>query len=123
MLADSPTHYEANMESFSFMAKVPVTWKNTVGLAGSPETFAAIARQAEDGSWYVAVLNTVDARIAELDTAFLGGGVWKCEFFADGRESDKTPTSYIHGNMTVNPGEKLKLALAPGGGYIAHFSK
>ena len=123
MLADSPTHYEANMESFTFMSKVPVTWKNTVGLAGSPETFAAVARQVDDGSWYVAVLNTVDARIAELDTAFLGGGVWKCEFFADGRDSDKNPTSYIHGNMSVNPGEKLKLALAPGGGYIAHLVK
>ena len=123
MLADSPTHYEANMESFSFMAKVPVTWKNTVGLGGCPESYAAIARQAADGSWYVAVLNTVKPRGVELDTAFLGGGVWKCEYFADGRESDKKPAAFLHDRTTINPGEKIKIALAPGGGYIAHLTK
>ena len=34
MLADSPTHYEQNQESFGFMAKVPVVWAQTVGLGG-----------------------------------------------------------------------------------------
>lgn len=123
MLADSPTHYEQNMESFGFMSKVPVVWKKTVGLGGCPESFAAIARQSEDGSWYVAVLNTIKPRLVELDTSFLGGGIWNCEFFADGRESDKQPSTYLHDRMSINPGEKLKIALAPGGGYIAHLTK
>ena len=123
MLADSPTHYEQNLESFEFMAKVPVVWKNTVGLAGDPETFAAIARQAADGSWYVAVLNTVKPRLVELDTSFLGGGTWNAEFFADGRESDKKPSTFLHDCTTINPGEKLRIALAPGGGYLAHITK
>ena len=121
MLADSPTHYEANMECFSFMAKVPVTWQKTVGLGGCPESYAAVARQAKDGSWYVAVLNGFESRKIELDTGFLGDGEWKCEFFSDAADSDKTPTNFTHGNVTVKAGSKVEVTLAPGGGYIAHL--
>ena len=51
MLSDSPTKYEKNMECFSFMAKTPVVWDDTIGLGGCPESFAAVARRDKCGSW------------------------------------------------------------------------
>ena len=123
MLADSPTHYEQNQESFDFMAKVPTVWQNTIGLGGCPESYAAVARQAKDGSWYVAVLNGMKARVVEIDTAFLGGGQWRREYFADGRDAETKTSDYLHVSDVVNPGEKIKVVLAPGVGYVAHLTK
>ena len=53
MLCDSPDKYERNKECFSFMAATPTTWDETVGLDGSPDTCAVVARRKGD-VWYVA---------------------------------------------------------------------
>ena len=37
MLCDSPTQYLKNKECFTFMAQTPVTWDETIGLAGEPD--------------------------------------------------------------------------------------
>ena len=124
MLCDAPTKYERNAESFSFMAATPVVWAETLGLGGSPDTFAAVARRAKDGSWYAAAINGKDARNYVLDTSFLGEGVWKTEVFRDAADADAEPTHYVHeqGN-TVRAGTKLFYRLAQGGGFIVRFSK
>ena len=123
MLCDSPTNYERNRECFDFMAKVPVVWQRTVGLAGCPDTVAAVARQAKDGSWYAAALTTVEGRDYQLDTQFLGEGAWQAEIFRDAPEAAKDGTKYLHERKTVKAGEKLVLPLAPGGGFIIRFTK
>ena len=123
MLSDSPTHYEKNMECFSFMAKVPVVWDATVGLGGCPECFAAIARKAKDGAWYAAAITNKDARDYTLDTAFLGEGEWKAEIFRDAPACDETPEKYVRETKVVKAGDKLALRMASGGGFIVRFSK
>lgn len=123
MLCDSPTNYEKNQACFEFMAKVPVVWQKTVGLPGCPDTVAAVARQAKDGSWYAAALTTVEGRDYQLDTQFLGEGAWQAEIFRDAPEAAKEGTKYLHERKTVTAGEKLLLPLAPGGGFIIRFTK
>ncbi len=123
MLCDAPTKYEKNMECFSFMAATPVVWRNTVGLGGCPNTFAAVARQAKDGSWYAAALNNKDARDFTLDASFLGEGKWKVEIFRDAEDADKNPTHYRHDHLEMSVGDKLSIHMAPGGGFVARFSK
>lgn len=76
MLCDSPTNYEKNRECFAFMAKVPTVWKNTVGLAGTPDTMFVAARETRDGAWYVGGITIAEARDCTLDTSFLGAGEW-----------------------------------------------
>ena len=124
MLSDAPSKYEKNGECFAFMAATPVVWDKTVGLGGCPDSFAAVARQAKDGSWYAAVINNATRRDYVLDTSFLGEGTWKAEVFRDKADSDVNPTSYVHetGN-TVKAGAKLFYRLAPGGGVIVRFFK
>ncbi len=123
MLCDSPTHYEKNMECFSFMAKTPVVWEKTIGLPGCPDTVAAVARQAKDGAWYAAAITNKDAREYELPTCFLGEGDWKAEIFRDANNCDDEPEKYVHETKTVKAGDKLKFRLASGGGLIVRFSK
>ena len=124
MLCDAPTKYERNMECFRFMAATPVVWDDTVGLGGCPDSFAAVARKAKDGSWYAAAINNKDARTYVLDTSFLGEGTWKVEAFRDAEDAATAPQHYVHetGNA-VRAGEKLVYRMAPGGGFVVRFSK
>lgn len=124
MLSDSPTKYERNMECCSFMAATPVVWKNTVGLGGCPKSYAAVARQAKDGSWYAVALNNREARDFDLDTSFLGGGLWTAEVFRDSAESAIRPERYEHEkDIEVTAGAKIAFRLAPGGGFVMRFTK
>jgi len=121
MLCDSPTNYETNGECLKFLAAVPTTWRKTAALGGTPETYAAAARQAKDGSWYAAAISNKDARAISVDTAFLGEGAWTMEVFRDAQDAASKPTHYVHETKSVKAGEKLTVALAPGGGFVAKF--
>jgi alpha-glucosidase len=123
MLSDSPTKYEKNMECFAFMAKTPVVWDDTIGLGGCPESFAAAARKAKDGSWYVAGITNKEARDFAFKTCFLGSGAWKAEIFRDAEDANESPAKYVHETKTVKAGEVVKFHMAPGGGFIVHFTK
>lgn len=120
MLCDSPTQYIRNRECFDFMSKVPVVWDETVGLPGEMEKCAAIARRKGD-VWYVAAINSWEPCRMEIDTSFLGEGRWRAEIFADGVNADRDATDYVKTSKTVKAGEKVKMDLAPGGGWIGRF--
>ena len=122
MLCDAPTKYERNMESFGFMVRTPVVWADTVGLGGCPDSYAAIARKAKDGSWYAAAVNNSTAREIEIDTSFLGSGEWAAEAFSDAADSDVAATHYVRETgRSVKAGDRIRVAMAPGGGYVARF--
>ncbi len=122
MLADAPTKYEKNIESFKFMAGTPVVWDDTVGLAGDPEKMCACARRKGD-AWYAAGMTNAEGRDYELDTAFLGTGMWKAEIFRDAADSDAAPTHYVHETRTVRAGDKMTFRMAKGGGFVVRFAK
>ena len=122
MLCDSPTQYLKNKECFAFMAQTPVTWDETVGLDGEPDKFAALARRKGD-VWYLAAIAGADGRDATFDTAFLGEGRWDAEIFADGPNSDRDATDYVHLRRTVAAGEKLAVKIPSDGGYVVRFTQ
>ena len=122
MLCDSPTQYLKNKECFTFMAQTPVTWDETVGLAGEPDKFAAIARR-KDGVWYLAAIAGAGGYDATFDTSFLGEGRWDAEIFADGLNSDRDATDYVHLRRTVSAGEKLAVKIPADGGYVVRFTQ
>ena len=123
MLCDSPTNYEKNEECFKFMAKVPTVWDDTVGLGGCPETYAAAARKAKDGSWYASGLCNKEPREVSFDTAFLKDGEWNAELFRDAQDCATEPTHYVHETKSVKAGEKMTVWMAPGGGFTVRFSR
>ena len=124
MLSDSPTKYEKNMECFEFMAKTPVVWDATVGLGGCPESFAAVARKAKDGSWFAAGIANKEAREFTFKTQFLGEGEWKAEVFRDADDVDAEPTAYCHEvKPAFKAGDPMTVRMASGGGFVVRFSR
>jgi alpha-glucosidase len=122
MLCDSPTQYLRNRECFEFMAKVPVVWDETVGIAGSIEDYAVIARRKGE-VWYLSAIGSWQPRMIEVDVSFLGEGKWRAEIFADGINADRDATDYVRKVETVKSGDKIKINLAPGGGWTARFER
>ena len=122
MLCDSPTKYERNMECFSFMAATPTTWDETVGLHGSPDTCAVVARRKGD-VWYVAGITNDEGRYYTLDTSFLPEGEWNMEIFRDAYDSGDKGSTYFHTRLGMRRGESMVVRMAPGGGFIARFTK
>jgi alpha-glucosidase len=122
MLCDSPTQYMRNQECTDFMGKVPTVWDETVGLVGKVGEYAAVARRKGD-VWYVSAINNWNARQVKLPTAFLGGGEWKAEIFADGINADRDATDYVKSVATVKTGDDLTINMASGGGWTARLTK
>lgn len=122
MLADSPTSYMKEQESTDFMAAVPEVWDETVALSGEIGEQIAIARRKGD-VWYVGAMTNWDPREMELDLSFLGDGNYKAEVFMDGVNADHKATDYKHITLDVPQDRKLKIAMAPGGGYVARIVK
>lgn len=123
MLADAPTKYEANAECLSFLSSVPVVWDETVGLAGTPDSFAAVARRKGE-VWYVAAVNNGEARAVNLETRFLGAGMWDVEIFRDADDATTQPVGYRRETgLTLTAGDWLSFKMAPGGGFIVKIRR
>ncbi len=120
MLCDSPTQYIRNQECTDFMVKVPTVWDETVGLAGDVEAYAAIARRKGD-IWYVSAISNWEARELTLDLDFLKGE-YRAEIFADGINADRDATDYTRTFEKIMEGTKLKIKMAPGGGWTARLT-
>jgi alpha-glucosidase len=104
------------------MSSIPVTWDDTIGLGGTPDTFAAVARR-KSNAWYAAGLTNVDGRDFEIDTSFLSDGEWKMVMFCDTPESEKKPETYQIVRRKVRRGDKVPVRMASAGGFIALFVK
>jgi alpha-glucosidase len=57
----------------------------------------------------------------EIPTSFLGSSEWKVEAFEDAPDADKNAEHYVRREFTIKAGDKIKVRLAPGGGFAARF--
>ena len=120
MLCDSPTQYRTAQECTDFISAVPTVWDESVGVAGEINAFAAVARR-KGADWWLGAITNWEAREIEIPTSFLGSGEWKVEAFEDAHDADKNAEHYVRREFTITAGEKIKVRLAPGGGFAAKF--
>jgi len=120
MLADNPTIYTKEQECTDFITTVPTTFDETVALDGKVGEFAAIAHK-KGNTWYVGAMNNWDAREITLDFSFLPKGNYQAVIFKDGVNADRDATDYKKELIKIASGDKLKIQLAPGGGWVARI--
>lgn len=119
MLCDTPTQYMRNQACTDFMVKIPTVWDETLGLAGSVDAYAAIARRKGD-VWYVSAIGNWEPRELTLDLGFLKGS-YKAVVFADGINADRDATDYTRTEQAIEGGKPLSIKLASGGGWTARL--
>ena len=122
MMADSPNNYMKEQETTDYITQIPTVFDQTVALAGKVGEYAAIARQKGD-KWYVGAISDWEEREITLDFSFLSQGLWKADIFGDGINADRNGNDYKIEEKNIVSGEKLKIKIAPGGGWTAIISR
>lgn len=115
--ADSPQSYLAQPDRVrSLLSELPVTWDDTVGLAGEPGDSAVVARRAGE-VWWIAGINAASPKGPEaLDLSRLGLASGSWEVFSDGSCRDEISVGHVDGGL-----ELVRPALAAGGGFVARL--
>ncbi len=122
MMADSPNNYMKEQETTDYITQLPTIFDQTIAIAGKVGEYAAIARQKDD-KWYVGAISDWKEREITLDFSFLSQGLWKAEIFRDGINADRNGNDYKIEEKNIVSGEKLKVKIAPGGGWTAVISR
>ena len=120
MLADSPSNYLREPEAMSFLAPIPSVWDDTRALDGKISEYVAVARRS-GSDWYVGAMTDWTARELELDFSFLPDGKFSMDAYQDGVNADRIASDYKMVKVQVNKTTRLKIRLAPGGGWAARI--
>jgi alpha-glucosidase len=121
MLSDCPSNYIKEQETTDFIVNIPVVWDDIKGISGKVGDYLLLARRSGK-EWFVGALTDWTSRDMDLDLSFLAPGEYTMEIFQDGINADKYASDYKHLKTNVKSGDKLKIHLAPGGGYAARIS-
>ncbi len=120
MLSDSPSNYLHEPETMEFLAPVPSVWDDTKVLDGRIAEYVLVARK-NGNDWYVGAMTDWTARELEVDFSFLPEGNFSMDAYQDGVNADRMASDYKRIKIQVNKSTKLKIKLAPGGGWAAHI--
>jgi alpha-glucosidase len=118
MLADSPSNYLREPEMMEFLAPVPTEWDETRVLDARIADYVLVARR-NGADWYVGAMTDWTPRELEVDFSFLPEGKFQMEAYQDGVNADRYGSDYKVVMSQVNRTTKLKIRLAPGGGWAA----
>lgn len=116
MLCDTPSNYEREKECTDFISSIPTVWDETIVLDGKMGDYIITARRAGD-TWYIGGLTDWDARDLEVDLSFLGDKTYNGKLFKDGINANRIGRDYKTENISAKKGDKMKIHLAPGGGF------
>ncbi len=120
MLSDSPSNYLREPEMMEFLAPVPSVWDDTKVLDARIAEYALVARRSGK-DWYVGAMTNWTARDLEVNLSFLPAGTFWLEAYADGVNADRIASDYKRTRTQITRDTKLKITLAPGGGWAARI--
>jgi alpha-glucosidase len=99
---------------------IPATWDETVVLPPSKIGELAVFARRSGKTWFVACMNGDDPQQFGISTGFLGNGTWNAVTIAD---TSSNPESVNLEHSKYETGAVIHLALQPGGGYVAEFTR
>jgi len=120
MLSDSPSNYIREPEAMEFLAPVPSVWDETKVLDGKIAEYVVVARRS-GRDWYVGAMTNWTGRELEVDLSFLPEGKLWMEAYQDGVNADRMASDYRKTRTQVSNSQKLRITLAPGGGWAARI--
>jgi len=127
MLADSPTNYLREDETMSLLRRIPTVWDETRVLDARIGDYVVVARR-KGGDWFIGAMTDWTPCEFEIDLASIipragGRSRWQMVSFADGPDAAHAATSYRKETTDVTDRPRMKIKLAPGGGWAARISR
>ena len=122
MLSDNPSNYYREPEAMEFLKEVPTVWDQTLVLEAKVGDYILMARRKGE-TWYVGAMTDWSPRSLELDFSFLPDGNFTMQVWKDGVNADRHAADFKQENQNVNASSKIKIEMAPGGGWAAIIKK
>jgi alpha-glucosidase len=122
MLSDSPSNYMREPEAMEFLSPVPSVWDETRVLDAKLGQYVLVARRS-GRDWYVGAMTNWTGRDLEVDLSFLPSGTFSMDAYQDGVNADRNASDYKKAKTQVSNSQKLKITLAPGGGWAARIHR
>lgn len=116
MLCDAPSAYLKEPEIPEFISRIPTVWEETVALDSKVADYVMLARKSGT-LWLVGAMTDGSPRELEMDFSFLPEGSYTLEYLRDGVNADKYAQDYKREQTEVTNQTKMKIQLAPGGGW------
>jgi len=120
MLADSPSHYLEEKECLEFLSKVPCVWDETHVLDARVADYILIARKSGE-EWFLGAMTDWTPREFDVDLNFLPAGEFEAAIYKDGLNAHRYGNDYKKDVISISNKERLKIKLAPGGGWVARI--
>lgn len=123
MLCDSASEYLKSPEILKFMAETPTTWDETKVLEGKIGKYVVIARRSGE-DWYIGGMCDWDGKEVEIDLSKIlsPDTEYKAEIIRDGANAGRVGTDFKYCVKSLTSADKLKLKMAPGGGFAVKLS-
>ena len=122
MLADNPTHYQAEPDAMAFLSTVPTTWDETRALDAKVGDYVLLARR-KGSEWWIGAMTDGTPRVLSLELGFLEPGNWQLDMVRDGLNADRYGEDFVREAGTVTAADRLQLNLQPGGGWIGRLTR
>lgn len=121
MAADLPENYEKYDDAFQFIRDVATDWDDSRYLEAEPARYITVARKAKGTDrWFIGGKCNEDGHQSDLRLDFLDKGKkYVCTVYVDAKDADyeKNPKAYTITRRMVKQGDRLRLKMAPGGGF------
>lgn len=121
MAADLPENYEAKPDAFQFIRDVAVDWDDTKILDAEPGDYIYIARKEKGkDNWFVGGITDENARTYTVDMSFADQNKkYVATIYKDATNAHwkDNPEAYTIEKFIVTSKTKMKLDMAPGGGF------
>lgn len=122
MLCDSPSRYRTEDACTRFIAALPVVSDCTEIIAGRMGEYIVTARRSGE-VWHVGGLTDWTPRQTDVDLSFLDAGRrYEAVLFTDAPDADSQPSKFTLSRRTVDSKTRLKIDMAPGGGFALKFT-
>jgi alpha-glucosidase len=76
-----------------------------------------ITARRQGDTWYIGGITNWDARDLEVDLSILGEKAYSGKLFKDGINAHRIGRDYQSEAIQAKKGDKMKIHLAPGGGF------
>lgn len=127
---DSPIQFFSGNPSQGFMepqfmellGSIPTLWDETIIPDAKVGEYIVTARK-NGNNWYIGGMTDWTPRDIELSFDFLNEGNYDATICKDGINADRYASDYTIDSSTVNKNDKLKIHLAPGGGFLIVLKK
>jgi alpha-glucosidase len=122
MFSGNPSDAWREPEYMEFLGSLPTVWHETKVIEAKLGDYVIIARR-NGNNWYIAGMTDWTQREFEIKLDFLGDGEFQSVAYEDGLNAVKNPRDYQRKERAMDKSQKLKIIMAPGGGFMCRLIK